>query len=220
MRASCAVPVLELLGLRAVAADPDAHVGRQVGQRGQQHLEALAGLVAPEEEDRRAVGGVGGPLGEALHLDRVEQELVGAAEPALGEGHRVGRHGAAVVEAAGHPLQPPAQVAVGSALPRRVERADLRGIAHQQRGDAGPGRHRLVEVEHLEVLVAQRADGAQLGGRVGGERGDGAVGGGRARCGRAGVTPASGGGPVAGPEHAHHPSRAGGQAETVAAAGR
>ena len=50
---------------------------------------------------------------------------------------------------------------------------------HEQRGHRRPGRERLVEVEHVELLVAQGADRAQRRGRVGGERGDRAVGRGR-----------------------------------------
>ena len=63
--------------------------GGQLRQRGEEHLEALAGLVPAEEEDRGPGRGMRRPLGEPLDLDPVVEELVLPAEGALGEGHRV-----------------------------------------------------------------------------------------------------------------------------------
>ena len=59
----------------------------------------------------------------------------------------------------------------------------------------GPGRERLVEVDDVEGLVAQRPDRAQLRRHVGGDRRDRPVRRRRAGWRPSGVTPASGGGP-------------------------
>ena len=57
-----------------------------------------------------------------------------------------------------------------------VERADDRRAAHHQRRHRRPGGERLVDVEHVELLVAQGADRAQRGRGVGRQRGDRPVG--------------------------------------------
>ena len=63
--------------------------------------------------------------------------------------------------------------------PGGVEGADHRRRVQQQGGHGGPGGHRLVQVEHVEVLVAQGPDGAQRRRGVGGQRRHRAVGRGR-----------------------------------------
>ena len=79
---------------RAVARHPDAHVGRQLRHRVEQHGEALARLVPPDEEDRRPVRRPRGRLGKALHLDAVEQQHVVAVERVARGDARVLRDGA------------------------------------------------------------------------------------------------------------------------------
>ena len=57
-----------------------------------------------------------------------------------------------------------------------VERGDEGGAAHDAGGHRRAGSHRLVDVEHVEPLVAQGADRAHRGRGVGGERRHRAVG--------------------------------------------
>ena len=106
--------------------------------------------------------------------------VVLAAEVAPGEGGGVGGHRAADVEAVGRAT---AAADAGTCSRRcRRRRGRCRASApsvNEQRGLGRPGDERLVEVDDVEVLVAQRPDGAQLGRRVRGEGRHRAVGGGR-----------------------------------------
>ena len=167
MRWSSAKRRLQLLGVGTVAAHPEPRVGRQRRHGVEQDVEALAGLVAADEEHRGALGGPGFGLGVALDLDAVEHGRVGAAEVALGERGGVVGHGAAVVEAVGQPPDDGPQVAVGGAVAGGVERGDHGRAPHDQRGLGGTRGQGLVDVEQVEALVAERPDGAELGRRVG-----------------------------------------------------
>jgi hypothetical protein len=127
--------------------------------------------VPPAEEDRRTVGFGGFDAVVAVDLDAVEQHLVVAAEVGTGE---VGGHlgnGTAQVDAHGHPRGDGHEPAVRQAAAGGVERADDGSGVHEQRRHRRAGRDRLVDVQHVELLVAQHADRAQCRRQVGGDRG-------------------------------------------------
>ena len=71
------------------------------------------------------------------------------------------------------------QVLVAGAVARGVERGDDRRRVQQHRRLRRPGDERLVQVEHVELLVAERPHRAQRARRVGRERRHRAVGRGR-----------------------------------------
>ena len=170
--------------------------------RVEQHLQALARLVAAEEEDRRTVGRASASaFGEPLDLDAVEQQLVGRRRGTLAAS------ACASSDTAQRRSRRPASQrtpgrATGSRRSRR-RRGTCRPAAPAAARSAvmrGAGGERLVQVEHVELLVPQGPDGAELRRGVGRERGHRAVGGGRDAVAER-RHPGVGRRPVAGPEH-------------------
>ena len=155
------------LGARRRHPQPRRRRGRQA-QGVEQHGQALARLVAADEEDRRARrSGSGVGLGEPLDLDAVEQQLVVAAERPCGA-------------VAGRPPTPrtarssrrgqPAHARAGPAGRRRCR--PRRGTCRRSGrcGTAasscvGPGASGSCRWSDVERLVAQGPDRAQLGRR-------------------------------------------------------
>ena len=149
----------------------------------EQHGQALAGLVAADEEDRRARrSATASALANRSTSTPLNSSVVLAAERAA---RPAGRASSDTAQRRSSRSRQPAH-APGRASGRRrsspggVERADeRRGLRTAARSCVGPGRERLVQVDDVERLVAERPDRAQLGRRVGRERGDRAVGRGR-----------------------------------------
>src|SRR5207237_67832 len=113
----------QLRGFRAVARDPQVHVGRQELHRLEQHGQPLARFVAADEEDRRAVGGRRLRLGEATDFDAVEQQRALAA-PRNARSVRSWADGSGAIGA----TEPFA--AVGTERPRGVTPASGGGPSH------------------------------------------------------------------------------------------
>ena len=186
--------------LGPLAGYPEPNRARQLVEGLQQHLQTFAGLVAPEEHDGRLGGGNSGGLAVSAQLDAVEGQGVVAPEGVAGHVAGRGRDRDPIVEPAGQEPGGRGQPVVGQGAAGGVEGADERGGLGQQGGHGGAGGQRLVQVDHVEVLVPQGPDQPELAGRVRGDRGDGAIGyggdagpqRGDARIGR---------GPVARPQH-------------------
>ena len=194
--------------LGAVTGDPQPHVRRELVHGLEQHGQPLAGLVAADEEDRRALGGPRRGLGEALDLHAVEQDGVAAARAPGGPCARRPRCTATRRSSfLDSHFTPGREPGVGLGAAGGVEGADQR-CGLEEHGRLGrPGAERLVDVDHVERLVAQGPDGAQLGRRVRGDRGHRAVGhGGHAVA--QGCDPGVGRWTVAGAEHPHVVARA------------
>ena len=201
--------VAGVLGRSAAVSGPSpatqqAYVGSQPGDRLEQHGEALALLVPAQKKivgpspDRRGVAAI------AVDLDAVEQHrVVAAAEVATARAPSASFDTTHLqVDARDSQRDEHAARRSGSWTSARrrgtCRRAGRR--VHEQRRHRRAGSQRLVEVEHVERLVAQRADGAQRG------RGSGASGAidPLAAVGRllpSGVTNGLGRRPVARPEH-------------------
>ena len=160
-----------------VARDPQARVARQHGERLEQHCEPLSLLVTPAEEDRRRRRGHRPGVEDRGDVDAVEENSVFApAEVRADQLEGVLRHDNLHVDGPQHPRQQRFEHAVALRVPGSVERRHERCPAHHVGGERRAGRERLVHVEYVELLVAQDPDRAHRGGRVGGERCDGAVG--------------------------------------------
>ena len=177
---------------------------REPVEGGEEDVEALAGLVAADEEHGRpAVGGrvvePGLGLGPQVDLDGVEQQRVLAAEVALGEVGGGLRDGAAVVEAAGQPRQRPAEVLVRRAVAGGVEGAEQRRVL-EEAGPSGSGPGTAARGGGRRRRPRRAAPASCAAGPTGRGRG-----GPPSRWPRSGptrpsgVTPASGGGPSQGP---------------------
>ncbi len=152
--------------------------GGQLAHGLQQHRQPLAGLVAAEEQDRGlGRSGTDVRLGVGLQLDPVEDELVLPARRSR-HGHRPGvlRHRAAEVELV-RPSTARSGPATGTpALSPAAWKVPTRGWDLKSSAVwVDTGSERLVEVHHVEALVAEGPDGAQLGRGVGGDRGHRAV---------------------------------------------
>ena len=149
-------PRLEEPVLQGVGPDqPEPGAGRAVDRRPgpQEHRQALPRVVASDEHDL-----VQAPLGVRLlgQNDSVRDDLEAGPEPAR---RRLGRHpghGDPRVDAFDQEsphLEPgahPAEIAGG------VPGGDDRALRERQRRHADRGGHRLVQVEHVEALLAQR----------------------------------------------------------------
>ncbi len=135
------------------------HIARQVPQRLHEHGQALAGLVAAEEEDGPPLARPGLDLGEPLDFDAVAEHLVATPQVLAGQGgSRLGNR-VATREPPRSPAQRTSRPTVGGTGPGGVERTHQRGVGDQQGGETGPRHQRLVEVDDVEALVVQRPDG-------------------------------------------------------------
>jgi hypothetical protein len=97
-----------------LSADSDRDLGGQGRERVEQHIEALAGLMTPEEEDRQPVGLGRRCVSEAADVDAVEEELVGASKMASGQLRRWFRDRDADIDAVGEATQRDAEPPVRS----------------------------------------------------------------------------------------------------------
>ena len=127
----------------------------------EQHREALALLVASDEEDGRALCLPWLHLAAPTHLDPVEENLVFTAEGGRSHGRRVLGYGEGAVQATVQPPHPGIHDVVGEASTGGVERADHGGCGKEERCRGRTGRQRFVQVDDIEFLVAQRPDRAQ-----------------------------------------------------------
>ena len=162
-----------------VAPDPQPGVGGQLGERLEEHGEPLALLVTAAEEDRRT-----GRLhrrrgGDGRDVDAVEEhpdpvcvlrevrgdELLGV----LGDDDLD-------VDAAQQAIEHRLEHSIARRHTGGVEGADDRRAAHHQGGHRWPRGERFVDVEHVELLVAEGTHRSQSGGGVGRQRGDRSVG--------------------------------------------
>ncbi len=168
-----------VLALGADHGQPAGHVLDQGTEGGEQDRQPLALLGAADESDAQLVAGRLRPGRGGVDVDAVGDDLVAAAKPApAGPGGRLGD---------GDPGREPVEEAaganrvgdvVGEGLGRvGVEGADDRGAGTESRVPADQRHHRLVDVDDVEVAVAElparRQDAAGQRGR---EVGDGAVG--------------------------------------------
>ena len=112
-------------------------------------------------------------------FDPVEREVVLPAQGLLGHLLGVLTHGTAIIESAGQEASRPRHHVVGQAPAGGVEGTDQRSRTGEQGRVVRPGRQRFVEMDDVEVLVAHGPNLPQLGRRIGSDRGDRAVGGGR-----------------------------------------
>ena len=165
--------------VRPVAGDPQPGVARQSAERLHEHGEALAFLVAPAEEDRRPAGRDRPCAGDRCDVDAVEEHPVVAPEVRLHEREGVLGDDDLDVDVADRPGQEALEHAIARRRAGGVERCDQRGAAEEQRRHRRPGGERFVDVQDVELLVAQGPDRTQRGGRVGGQGSDRSVGGGR-----------------------------------------
>ena len=141
---------------RVGAGDPQAGAGSPPDLRpgAQQDLQPLPRLLAAGEDDAVLTAARLDALGDE---HPVRDDLVLAREPALRRRPRLlGDRDPPVeplLEEAPHGRrQPhPAEVAAG------VVRPHHRAVEHRQRGDAGRRRHRLVQVEDVELLACEHA---------------------------------------------------------------
>ena len=174
--------LLQNIGVGTVGRHPQPDVGTEGAHGFQQHGQALSRLVAADEHDRRPLRRPGIRRLVGRHLDPVPYHLVGPADLVAGRSHGFLRHRYPQVEVVGGPdAQPPERPdpAAGSSP---VKRPDQGVTPEGQGGQGWPRRERLVEVDHIESLVAEGSDGPHGSGGVGGDGGHRAV-----RCGREGV---------------------------------
>ena len=140
-------------------------------------------------------GAAAGPAAaEALDLDAVEQHLVRAAEVALGQRTGVGRHGQRRSRRPASQRRLRLATRYAALSPAAWNVPTIGAGCMTSAVMVGPGRERLVQVDDVEVLVAQRPDRAQ---RADGSGASGAIEP-LAAVGRllpSGVTQSSGGGP-------------------------
>ena len=143
----------------------------------EQHLEALALLVASHEQHRGPRNGAGYGRSEAFEVHAVADDVVGTAERMCGSGLGLCRHRAPRRQAPGGGAGQGSQEAIGDARPSAVERAHLGQPARHQACVPGPGRQRLVQVQHVEAPPPHGSHGAPRGPRTEGDGGHRPVGG-------------------------------------------
>ena len=177
---------LQLLGLGARSGDPHPQVLVDEADGVEQDPQALALLVAPDEQDRLAVvdravgaGRIDPRLGrrELVDLDSVEQDRPRLGDRDTGQGLRVLGDGDLGVDPRPEPAGEARHRLVHRLLAGSVERPDDRGRTEHECRHGRAGHERLVQMEDVELLVPQRPHGAQLRLGVGRDRGDGTVGG-------------------------------------------
>jgi hypothetical protein len=170
----------DVLALGPDHGQPAGHVLDQGAEGGEQDRQALALLGAADEGDPELAAGRLRPGRSGADVDPVGDDLVAAAVPApAGPGRRLGDGDPgreAVEEAAGADR---GGDVVGDRLGRvGVEGADDRGAGAERRVPADQRHQRLVDVDHVELALAQlppRRDRAAGGeGRDVGDRAVGA----------------------------------------------
>ena len=144
---------------RAVAGHPQDGGPLHRGEGVEEHLQALARLVATEEQHGRPALRVPMRRGqlEAIHVDAVEQHLEVAPARAQARLACRLRHGDADLHAAPHQLRQRAQRADPSADPGPVVGADHRERRREHEAVGGHRRQRLVQVHHVEAAVGARS---------------------------------------------------------------
>ena len=135
----------------------------------QQHFEPFAWFVATTEKDRPSVRLILIDR-KSFDLDAVRKYFVFTSEIALGEKNRVLRHRHSMIDRRGERLERRVQVSITGALPRGVERRNDRRHLHYQRREGRSGRQRFVQMENVELLVLQNANGSQRRRRIGCQR--------------------------------------------------
>ena len=151
-------------GLLAHARDPQVGVAVQIGERVEQHGQALARFVAADEEDRGRVARTRFRVAVERHVDAVEQDLAVNAEGGFDITARLLRHRGTHRQAVDHLLQRAPQhdvPLVVTGLVRRVERADGREIRTNERGVRRAGSERLVQVHDVGREAPQRFECAR-----------------------------------------------------------
>ncbi len=157
------VAITKVLGVGAAPGDPHGEVGRKEGERVEEHVETLARLVTSEEEHRVLVRLGSRVAPEAVGSYTVEQQLERSAEMLLGERQGGLRDGDTCVDAAGDAPQHGAGPAIGRALTGGMEGADHGHRPSHEHGKGDARREGLVEVQHIERAVAERAQSPDRG---------------------------------------------------------
>ena len=138
--------------------EPRAGAPVDLRPRAEKHVEPLARLVPPREDDGVLPARRVGLLGDE---DAVRDDLPRSSEPPVRRVARALRDGDALVDPVhqeaprGHAEPHPAEVA------RRVVGRDDRLLREREDGDADGRGHRLVEVEHVEPLALEHAPDAE-----------------------------------------------------------
>jgi len=158
-----------------------AYLGPEAGHGVKQNGEPLPRFVAANKQNGGALGGPRIGLGEAGHVDPVEDQLVPPTERLGRGGQGVVRDSAAELQLVGGPPCDGPDRTVGGAPTGPVERSDHRGVGEQERRHGRPGHEWFVQMQQVELLVPQDPDGSQRAGRIGGDGRHRSVRGGRYR---------------------------------------
>ena len=152
-------------GIGSGAAHPQSYLRTELAHCSKQNAQTFALLVATTEENGRTRRRLSRCGAVGVELDTVVEDVVVAADVTLHELGRVFRHRNCIGDVVRSELDHRPQVLVAGTVAGGVERRDNRCGMQQHCSLGRPRNERLVQMEYVELLVAERPHGAQRAGR-------------------------------------------------------